>query len=112
MGRAAANSLPGGALRRGGLLKRNVKNKHCAVNTFAGMELFLGPRGPFLDCVAGTVFIGAIDRATGEAKQLLISFLVLAYLTNEREEQAWRGTEAVATGGLEWKNPVWSNSTF
>ena len=54
--------------------------------------------------------MGQLTGPLGKAKQLLISFLVLAHLTNEREEQAWRDTEAAATGGLGAENLLFSLS--
>ena len=57
--------------------------------------------------------LSSLERLTGpvgKAKQPLISFLALAQVTNEREEQAWRGTEAAATGGLRVENLLFSLS--
>lgn len=57
-------------------------------------EPFLAPLGP----IARTVWkeLSSSEQLTGpvgKAKQILISFFVLAHLPNEQKEQAWRGTE-------------------
>lgn len=70
-----------------------------------------GPTGAhFLTVWQELSLLERLTGPVGKAKQPLISFLALAHLTNEREEQAWRGTEAVATGGLGAENLLFASS--